>query len=164
MNPKTTLVLAVVFCVAAAVATGTLDRVTNDRAAAPAVTSSASGTATLFAGRGGHFEAPALVDGTHIDFVVDTGASVVSLSQTDARRLGIDLEALDYRVSVQTANGLTFAAPYRLSSITIGQVELYDVQAIVHRGPALPVSLLGMSFLSRLSSFEIDRNRLVLRQ
>lgn len=122
------------------------------------------GTAFLSRGMGGHFHADALVNGTHIRFLVDTGASDVALTQTDARRLGIDPAALNYTISYQTANGIVRGARVMLDEVKVGAISLRNVQASVTEGDGLGVSLLGMSFLGRLNAVEVRGERLVLRE
>jgi aspartyl protease family protein len=112
------------------------------------------------AGRHGHFLVEAVVNGVPIDFMVDTGASHVVLSLQDARKLGFT--QLQFTEEFQSANGTVRAAPVELRELRIGQLSLFDLEASVNGGP-LPISLLGMSFLQRLSSYEVARGRLILR-
>ena len=121
------------------------------------------GTAYLSRDMTGHFHADAMVNGTHIRFLVDTGASDVALTAEDARRAGIDLSKLSYTTVYQTANGNIHAARTRLDQVTVGGITLRDVDASVSQG-GLGTSLLGMSFLGRLDSVEVRGERLVLRQ
>ena len=125
--------------------------------------SSEPGTAYLSRNLSGHFHADGLVNGTHVRFLVDTGASDVALSAADARRIGIDLDSLRYTTAYETANGVIHAARITLDEVSIGGIRLNNVTASVSR-EGLGQSLLGMSYLARLSSFEIRGERLVLRQ
>lgn len=118
--------------------------------------------ATLFRPQGDHFTAMGKVDGKTIRFVVDTGASMVVLTGNDARAIGIDTQGLNYAFPVTTANGRTTAARIRLDTVSVGAIERRDVEAMVAREGALETSLLGMSFLSTLSSLEFRGDRLVL--
>jgi aspartyl protease family protein len=102
----------------------------------------------------GHFVARVSVDGASVSMLVDTGASTVVLRQSDARLLGVDTRRLRYTVPVQTANGLAYAAHARLREVSIGSITLHSVDALVAQRGALKESLLGMSFLSRLRSYE----------
>lgn len=102
----------------------------------------------------GHFVARVSVNGASVAMLVDTGASTVVLRQTDARSLGVDTRRLRYTVPVQTANGLAYAAHARLREVSIGSILLHNVDALVAQPGALKESLLGMSFLSRLRSYE----------
>ncbi|NQV99732.1 MAG: TIGR02281 family clan AA aspartic protease [Rhodospirillales bacterium] len=112
-------------------------------------------------GRDGHFAVEAQVDGVGLMFLVDTGASDVVLSPADARRLGFDLEKLDYSKTYRTANGLVKGAPVTLGQVTIGSIQVNGVSASVN-GADMNRSLLGMSYLRRLSGFEINGNSLIL--
>lgn len=112
----------------------------------------------------GHFWAEAQVNGTRVRFMVDTGASTVALSRTDARRAGVDVDSLRYTVQVGTANGIARAAPVRLDRVAVGGVRLDDVDAMVIEGDVLSTSLLGMSFLGRLSRYEATQDTLILRR
>lgn len=122
-----------------------------------------SGDAVIFReSRGGHFVVEADVDGASIRFLVDTGATDVTLTPRDAARLGFDLDRLSYDRSYRTANGVVQGAPVRLRRVTIGPISLADVRASVNSAE-MNRSLLGMSFLSRLSGFEVTDGTLVLR-
>jgi aspartyl protease family protein len=112
--------------------------------------------------RDGHFYVDADVNGTRIHFLVDTGATFVSLSPDDARSAGLRLFESDYTARTMTANGVTRVAPVTLPQIELDQLRLFDVRAVVLEKP-LPVSLLGMSFLSRLQGYETRNDELVLR-
>jgi len=102
----------------------------------------------------GHFVARVSVDGASVSMLVDTGASTVVLRQSDARLLGVDTRNLRYTVPVQTANGLAYAAHARLREVSIGSIAVSNIDALVAQPGALKESLLGMSFLSRLRSYE----------
>ena len=120
-------------------------------------------TLEFFAGADGHFLIDATVDGTPVTFVADTGATTVLLSYEDAVRAGIDVSTLSFRSPVQTANGLAMAAPHKIKRLTTGEISRSNVQALIAQPGLTRSSLLGMSFLGRLSSFEVRRDRLVLR-
>lgn len=111
----------------------------------------------------GHFTADARVNGKKISMIVDTGASTIVLRPEDAKEAGIDVSGLSYRVPVITANGRTVAARVRLEKVSIGPIDREDVDALVSRPGALTQSLLGMSFLSRLRSYEFSGDFLTLR-
>lgn len=111
----------------------------------------------------GHFVAHTDVNGVPLNMIVDTGASTVVLTSDDARQLGIDVDGLTYSVPVQTANGRSFAAQVRLDNVSIGAVGVANVSALVTKAGALHHSLLGMSFLSRLRSYEFSGDFLTLR-
>ncbi|MBC8013829.1 MAG: TIGR02281 family clan AA aspartic protease [Methyloceanibacter sp.] len=111
----------------------------------------------------GHFTATAKVNGTPISMIVDTGASTIVLRPEDAKKAGIDVSRLTYRVPVLTANGRTVAARVRLNEVAIGPLDRQKVDALVAQPGALTQSLLGMSFLSRLRSYEFSGDFLSLR-
>ena len=111
----------------------------------------------------GHFVVKTQVNGVQLSMLVDTGASTVVLKPADAQKLGIDPDRLRYSVPVQTANGTTYAAHVRLRSLTLGSISLTDVEALVAKPGALKENLLGMSFLSRLRSYEFSGDFLTLR-
>lgn len=110
----------------------------------------------------GHFTIDAQVDGVAVRFLVDTGATDVTLTRRDAGRLGFDPGRLTYDRTYRTANGLVKGAAVRLRRVVIGSISMTDVRASVSRGD-LGVSLLGMSYLSRLSGFEVTKGTLILR-
>lgn len=112
---------------------------------------------------GGQFGARLNVNDTPVTMLVDTGASTIVLKPADAEKAGIDVGRLAYTVPVDTANGTTFAAPVRLKSISIGPIEVRDVEALVARPGNLKESLLGMTFLKRLRSYEFSGEYLTLR-
>ncbi len=112
--------------------------------------------------RGGHFVVDAEVNGVTVRFLVDTGASDVTLTPRDARRLGFDLQGLSFHRTYRTANGTVRGAPVRLGNVEIGPISLQNVRATVNAAD-MDLSLLGMSFLSRLSSYEVASGTLTLR-
>jgi|LNFM01.1.fsa_nt_gb aspartyl protease family protein len=111
----------------------------------------------------GHFVARVSIDGAAVPMLVDTGASTIVLRQQDAKLLGVDLKRLKYSVPVQTANGLAYAAHAKLSEVAIGNIVLRNVDALVAQPGVLKESLLGMSFLSRLRSYEFAGEFLTFR-
>ena len=118
----------------------------------------------LDANPAGHFEVEGRIDGRRIDFMVDTGASLVALRESDAAQVGIRPMRADYTATVSTANGKIKGAPAKIERIEIGGITVYDVQALVLPDTALNVNLLGVSFLSRLKRYEYAGGRLVLEQ
>lgn len=139
---------------------GLMDRVRGEVVPSIAI-NHAPGKVSLRAGRDGHFHAAAMVNGTHVDFLVDTGATLVSLSLFDAQRIGINVDDLSFNQPINTANGRVFMALVTLPEVTIGDITLFDVSALV-ASEGLESSLLGMSFLRRLSSFQVDQDRLIM--
>jgi aspartyl protease family protein len=111
----------------------------------------------------GHFVARTEVNGMAVTMLVDTGASTVVLKPADATRLGLDVEKLRYTVPVQTANGTTYAASVKIKTLTVGPITFRDVDALVSKPGALKDSLLGMTFLNRLRSYEFSGDFLTLR-
>ncbi len=133
------------------------------QAVAAPVVSAATGTAAqVVRGADGHYWAQADIDGRAVRVMVDTGASVVALTPADAARLGVELEASDFSAVVQTASGPVSAAPVTLKHVAVAGARVDDVQALVVK-EGLPHSLLGMSFLGRLSRFEATPAGLTLR-
>jgi aspartyl protease family protein len=115
-------------------------------------------------GRNGHFQVEGRVDGRRLDFMVDTGASVIALTERDAASLGIHPAASEYTAMVRTANGNVRAAPIELNMVEIDDLMLHNVAAMVMPEGALSDNLLGLSFLSRLRRFEYSEGKLVLEQ
>ena len=96
----------------------------------------------------GHFVTDGQVNGVHMRFLVDTGATMVSLPVSAAARLGIDYKQ-GRRGYSQTANGVSVVYNVMLDSVTVGGVTIMNVEGLVHEAAGLDVALLGMSFLSR---------------
>ena len=111
----------------------------------------------------GQFHVEAVVGSTPMRFLVDTGASEVMLSPADARRLGYEPSTLTYSRIYQTANGTVRGAPVTIPEISIGPIRLTNVEASVNEHET-DGSLLGMSFLGRLSGYQVSGNTLTLRQ
>jgi aspartyl protease family protein len=118
----------------------------------------------LDAGPGGHFTGDFRLNGYDVPAMVDTGATFVALNSSTAGRVGIRLSRSDYRYAVNTANGVTKAAAAVIGSIDIGRIHLENVQALVLDDDALSGTLIGMSFLKRLSKYEVDGSQLILVQ
>jgi aspartyl protease family protein len=110
----------------------------------------------------GHYWAQGNVNGQWVRFLVDTGASAVALTPVDAQRLGLDLANLQYDRPVTTANGQTKAAMVTLDHVSVAGARVDGVSALVVR-EGLSTSLLGMSYLGRLSRFEATKTALILR-
>lgn len=109
----------------------------------------------------GHYYLTLMVNGEPVDFMVDTGASEVVLTESDARRVGIDLDGLAYVGRAMTANGEVRTAPVRLGSVELGPVSDRNLRAWVNAGE-MDQSLLGMSYLQRWRRIEITGGALVL--
>jgi aspartyl protease family protein len=108
----------------------------------------------------GHIVVDAVVNGAPMRMLVDTGASFVTLTQADARAAGISPGELMFNQRASTANGTVRMAPVTLREVRIGQLSLDDVRAAVLEN--LNVSLLGMSFLGRLQSYEMRDGKLTI--
>ena len=116
------------------------------------------------ADRQGHFIVDAAINGRPVTLMADTGASVVVLSFEDAERLGLSPRSRDFTGLAQTANGVSRIAPVTLDRVRIDNITLYGIQAAVAEPGALSGNLLGMSFLGKLSRFEMKGDELVLAQ
>lgn len=111
----------------------------------------------------GDFAIAAHINGSRVPMVLDTGASSVVLTRDDAQAAGLPLDLLNYTVNIDTANGRTRAAPVTLDRVTIGGLEERSVEALVVQPGQLRTSLLGMSFLNRLQSWQVSGDRLILK-
>ncbi|MGF1474817.1 MAG: TIGR02281 family clan AA aspartic protease [Geminicoccaceae bacterium] len=129
----------------------------------PRTTVTGSGDVELAVARDGHFYADSRINGTTVRLLVDTGASLVALSKRDARRVGIDTETLNYSHQIITANGPASVAIINLDVMEIGDITARNVQATIPEDNVLDRSLLGMSFLNRLSGFERAGDRFFLK-
>lgn len=112
----------------------------------------------------GHFETEAEVNGSRVGVLVDTGATLVALTYDDAQRAGVHLSQADFTHEVKTANGVAKVAPVELSSVAIGDITVRNVRGVVTEPGKLHKTLLGMSFLSRLSRVEMRPHALVLHE
>ncbi|MGZ8371308.1 MAG: TIGR02281 family clan AA aspartic protease [Caulobacteraceae bacterium] len=156
----------------AAQAVARMDRASGDqpepapapvlRAATLSATPAAGSATALVKAADGHYWAEGDVSGQRVRFLVDTGATVVALTPEDAHRLGFRDADLDYSASVSTANGQARAARIQLASLSVAGAKVEKVDAVViSRG--LPASLLGMTYLGRLSRIEATPTALILR-
>lgn len=132
--------------------------------AEPVPVSTASGEARLKANDQGHFIAEFKMNGRTVTALVDTGASMVAINKSTARKLGINVSPSDFKYEVNTANGKTKVAGAIIREITIGRVKVRDVEAAVMDDKALDGTLLGMTFLKQLRSFGVSDGELVLKQ
>jgi aspartyl protease family protein len=130
----------------------------------PSQPSSRGNSVELRAASGGHFVTTAHVNGRPVEVMVDTGASIVALSYSDAERAGVFVRPSDFTQRVSTANGSARIAPVILDSVSIGDITLYDVRAAVSEPGRLQTSLLGMTFLGRLARTEMRNGVLVLEE
>ena len=116
---------------------------------------------TLTASEGGSFYVEGAINGAPAHFMVDTGATGIVLSAADAKRAGIDVDALDYSEPSQTANGAGWGAPAHVARLVVGGIELDDVPVTINKAP-MDSSLLGQAFLKRLDSYDVRDGRLTL--
>ncbi len=112
-------------------------------------------------GSGGHFMAQGAINGRAVSFMVDTGATSVSMGASEADRLGLNYKAGE-RGMVSTANGSTPAWRMKLTSVRVGDVEVFDVDAVIAPQP-MPYVLLGNSFLNRFQ-MKRDHDQMVLER
>lgn len=112
----------------------------------------------------GHFAADFKLNGRPVEAMVDTGATVVALNQTTASRIGIHLNPSDFIYTVNTANGKTKAASATIDDLQIGKIYVEKIPAVVLQDSALGGTLIGMSFLKRLSKFQVENGSMILEQ
>lgn len=120
-----------------------------------------NGTMLFRAAQDGHFYIEAEINGQKIQFMVDTGASDISISPRDAARIGLNPEKLAYTKAYHTANGIVKAAPVILGTITVGMVTLEHMPASVNSAE-MDKSLLGMSFFKKLRGFSVQGDTLTI--
>lgn len=113
-------------------------------------------------GGDGSFLVMGKVNNQLVRFVVDTGASETVLSPADAKRIGIDVEALRFDQLSETANGTGYGAAYVADRLSVGSIAFDDMPIMINRAP-MSNSLLGMTFLRQLESFQVKGDRLFLR-
>ena len=123
---------------------------TSYREAAPTAESPPGRSVVVSADSQGHFLVSGMINGAaSVRFLVDTGASLVSISADDARRAGINYLA-GQRGMTQTASGVAPVYRVKLDVLKVGDITVYNVDAAVHTSGQLPIALLGMSFLNRM--------------
>lgn len=119
---------------------------------------------SIRAGDHGHYVAKVEIERTPITVLIDTGATKVVMSYEDAEHIGLKPFSLDFRAAVSTANGTVRAAPVTLGRVEIANIQVRDVEALVLPEGAMRGTLLGMSFLNRLSNFRVSEGTLILQQ
>ena len=141
------------------------DVLTNNRVIAELVPQRATiandGSMTFRRREDGHFYIEAKVNNMPILFMVDTGASDIVLSPDDAKQAGISVDTLNFSRMYQTANGVVKGASVRLASLRVGNIHIADIPASVNGAP-MEHSLLGMRFLSELTSYKVEGGTLTL--
>ena len=120
-------------------------------------------TVALARAQSSDFQIATDVNGNNIPMILDTGASSVVLSNEAAKVVGLPVEVIKYTVSIATANGHTKAAEVTLDRVAVGSIVERAVPALIAQPGQLKTSLLGMSFLNRLQSWEVRGDKLVLR-
>ena len=135
--------------------------------AAPAIANASTGSGTrvtLRADERGHFNGTFKINGKPIDGLIDTGATLVAINESTARRLGFTGNGLNFKYVVNTANGQTKAAYVTLDRVEIGGIRVRGVDAAVLKDNALSSTLVGMSFLKKLGSYRSEKGALHLVQ
>lgn len=112
----------------------------------------------------GHFNADFKLNGRSINGLVDTGATLVAMNVSTARRIGINIAPEDLQYSVKTANGEAKAAAAVIDSLQIGRIVVEKVDAVVLEDRALKDTLIGVSFLRRLAKYQVENGALLLVQ
>ncbi|MGE7370583.1 retropepsin-like aspartic protease family protein [Neorhizobium sp. NPDC001467] len=130
----------------------------------PSILRKEAGRVTVKASAEGHFTGLFSTNGHTLTGIIDTGATFVALGEAVARNLGVDAQDIRYDHTVATAAGDIKAARVTLPSLTVGNISLKNVEALVIGNDALPDILIGMSFLGRLSSYAVEGNTMKLVQ
>ncbi len=125
------------------------------------VVQNGTGSVMLSRANDGHFYATLEINGHDIEFVIDTGASTIVLTRTDAQRIGINTDNLNYLGQAETANGTVSTAFVKLGIVRMGDITDYDLPASVNGGEMFG-SLLGMDYLNLFSEFKINGKTLTL--
>lgn len=111
----------------------------------------------------GHYMLHPEIEGRRVPMMVDTGATMVALTEKDADAAGIQARPGGSKRAISTANGTVFVTPVRIREMRVGDIIVRDVEAVIVPGGRLGTSLLGMSFLRQLRGFDISGGRLTLR-
>lgn len=131
----------------------------------PATTPQTGGRkVTVSADGRGHFLATFKLNGLPVNAMIDTGATMVAINASTARKMGIPLQLSDFNRQINTANGLAKAAVIQIGRLEIGRIAVSDVQAIVLDDKSLGGTLIGMNFLKRLGRYQVDNGTLTLIQ
>jgi aspartyl protease family protein len=109
----------------------------------------------------GQFTLKAAINGNDVEFLVDTGADLVALTEADAEALGVMPAPEDFQPTMQTASGVGYGAPVTLDEVEVAGQVLHDVEAVVVRD--LGTNLLGQSVLRKLGSVELKGDKMVIR-
>lgn len=117
---------------------------------------------TLSEGQDGHFHVYGAINGTRIAFLIDTGATDIVLNPSDAKRLGFDLDSLNFDRPFGSANGIGYGARAQVAGLVVGPIMFSDVKVSINKAE-MGESLLGMAFLRRLKSYSVSGGKLILR-
>lgn len=127
----------------------------------PAAGEIADNAITFRADQSGHFYVKSEVNGSMINFMIDTGATHIVFKKTDAEKIGYNLDDLTFNLPASTANGIVYSAQVNIATVEVGPIKIENIDGFVNQGD-LDVSLLGMSFLNRLSGYEVSDGLLTL--
>lgn len=117
---------------------------------------------TFSAANDGHYYVPVSMDGREIRFLADTGATSIFMSQSDAKRIGINISSLNYNRRYQTANGATGAAAVaEVKNLQVGPITLRNVPVTVSQENS-HMALLGMEFFNRVSKYSVEDGKLTI--
>jgi aspartyl protease family protein len=130
----------------------------------PAITQPLGRKFVVEADARGHFTSQFKLNGRQVDGMIDTGATLVAINTSTARRIGLSLTPSDFTRQVNTANGTIRAAVVTVDRLQIGNIQLDDVQTVVLDDKALQTNLIGMSFLTRLQKYQVENGALLLVQ
>lgn len=119
-------------------------------------------TVRLKANRNGHFYSKFRANGRNIDGLIDTGATYVAMNESTARSIGIRVKSSDFKYRASTANGVTPAAKMTIDRMQIGAISVPDVAVFVLKDSSLSTTLIGMSFMSKLESFQVKNGELIM--
>ncbi len=118
----------------------------------------------IAADQSGHFNADFRLNGRRVGALVDTGATLVAMNASTARRIGIKVMPADFKYTVRTANGETRAAGATIDRLQIGRILVENVEAVVLEDRALDGTLIGVSFLKRLAKYQVENGALLMVQ
>lgn len=120
------------------------------------------GEVVLHRGADSHFRATVKINGVDIEMLVDSGASVVALSQADAERIGLFSNPSEFSATAQGAGGAVPVKPVKLDRVALGSIEKTDVQGVII-GSDINQSLLGQSFLKQMGSVTIEDDVMTIK-
>lgn len=108
-----------------------------------------------------HFYIAINIDNKKVLFLIDTGATTTTLTLNDAKKLGIDIDRLNFNIPLNTANGVSFGASTEVYNIKIGDFTIDSMWVIVSKDLD-GKSLLGMNFLNKLNGYDIRQDKMTL--